>query len=61
MTQASGKTLPPVESSRPLPAPARVRTLASVPADRSFKVLQPSRAPAQLPLFPPPGLVRRVR
>ncbi len=29
---------------------------ATLPADRSFKVLQPSRTPAQLSLFPPPGL-----
>jgi hypothetical protein len=32
----------------------------SLPADRSFKVLQPSRTPAQLSLFPPPGLVPRT-
>lgn len=30
-----------------------------LPADRSFKVLQPSRTPAQLSLFPPPGLAAR--
>lgn len=30
---------------------------ATLPGDRSFKVLQPSRTPAQLSLFPPPGQV----
>lgn len=32
----------------------------TLPADRSFKVLQPSRTPAQLSLFPPPGLTPRT-
>lgn len=34
---------------------------ATLTADRSFKVLQPSRTPAQLSLFPPPGLQPRGR
>jgi hypothetical protein len=48
------------------PTPARVPVMptrnsgwATLPADRSFKVLQPSRTPAQLSLFPPPGLAPR--
>lgn len=48
--------------TRPTTARAPVKPLernsgwATLPADRSFKVLQPSRTPAQLSLFPPPGL-----
>jgi hypothetical protein len=47
-------------------APVQRRTApdsswATLPADRSFKVLQPSRTPAQLSLFPPPGLTPRGR
>lgn len=40
--------------------PMRNTGWTSLPADRSFKVLQPSRTPAQLSLFPPPGLVPRT-
>ncbi len=44
-----------------LPAqPLRDSAWATLPADRSFKVLQPSRTPAQLSLFPPPGLTARA-
>lgn len=39
--------------------PTRTPGWATLPADRSFKVLQPSRTPAQLSLFPPPGLATR--
>lgn len=39
--------------------PVRNSGWATLPADRSFKVLQPSRTPAQLSLFPPPGLAPR--
>jgi hypothetical protein len=48
-----------VESARPAALPARESGWATLPADRSFKVLQPSRTPAQLSLFPPPGLAAR--
>ncbi len=44
---------PPITRLQAQPA---VRA-AVLPADRSFKVLQPSRTPAQLSLFPPPGLL----
>lgn len=37
--------------------PAQPSGWATLPGDRSFKVLQPSRTPAQLSLFPPPGQV----
>jgi len=61
MTLDTGKLLPRLASSRPLPSPARTRApvLASGPGDRAFKVLQSSRAPAQLSLFPPPGFAAR--
>ena len=39
--------------------PTRNSGWSTLPADRSFKVLQPSRTPAQLSLFPPPGLAAR--
>lgn len=39
--------------------PARESGWAVLPADRTFKVLQPNRAPAQLSLFGPPGQVSR--
>jgi hypothetical protein len=37
--------------------PAQDSGWATLPGDRTFKVLQPSRTPAQLSLFPPPGQV----
>lgn len=40
--------------------PTRNTGWSNLPADRSFKVLQPSRTPAQLSLFPPPGLATRT-
>lgn len=47
---------------RPSTQPTVTRiTPAAAPADRSFKVLQSSRAPAQLSLFPPPGAARTAR
>jgi hypothetical protein len=51
--------------AKPVPArgpvmPTRNSGWATLPADRSFKVLQPSRTPAQLSLFPPPGLAPRT-
>lgn len=55
----------PAASRMTLPSTARApvqrrsppdSSWATLPADRSFKVLQPSRTPAQLSLFPPPGL-----
>ena len=53
----------PVLGSEPRrPAlPSRLPSSPTLPADRSFKVLQPSRMAAQLSLFPPPGLVRTGR
>jgi hypothetical protein len=54
------KPMPRIEKSRPLALPARESGWALLPADRSFKVLQPSREPAQLSLFPPPGQVLRT-
>ena len=43
------------------PSVTRITPLAGNTTDRSFKVLQSSRAPAQLSLFPPPGSVRGAR
>ncbi len=56
---ASRVTLPstPRPPVQPLKRPSAVAS--TLPADRSFKVLQPSRTPAQLSLFPPPGLAPR--
>ncbi|HET7793357.1 MAG TPA: hypothetical protein VFL64_08230 [Rhizobacter sp.] len=51
------KAVPRVERLTPS-APARDSGWATLPADRSFKVLQPSRMPSQLSLFPP-GLSTR--
>ena len=48
------------EPTRAPALPARDSGWATLPADRSFKVLQPSRTPAQLSLFPPPGLTARA-
>jgi hypothetical protein len=56
-------------SAKPVTRIARPSSLAQssresgwavLPADRSFKVLQPSRMPSQLSLFPPPGQVLRT-
>lgn len=48
--------------ARPTTTPTVSRiTPAAASTDRTFKVLQSSRAPAQLPLFPPPGSVRGLR
>ena len=60
MNHAATKLVPRIEKSRPLVQPVRESGWAVLPADRSFKVLQPSRAPAQLSLFPPPGQVSRL-
>lgn len=50
----------PVTGAARAPAlPTRNSGWSTLPADRSFKVLQPSRTPAQLSLFPPPGLAAR--
>ncbi len=46
-----------VLSQLPARAPAVLHTMPS----RSSQVLQSHRAPAQLPLFPPPGLARGGR
>jgi hypothetical protein len=43
------------------PSVTRITPQAGNSTDRSFKVLQSSRAPAQLSLFPPPGSVRAAR
>lgn len=51
------KSVPRVEK-RTAEAPARDSAWGMLPADRSFKVLQPSRMAAQLSLFPP-GLPAR--
>lgn len=48
-----------IERLRPPALPARESGWATLPADRTFKVLQPNRAPAQLSLFGPPGQVTR--
>jgi hypothetical protein len=48
-----------IDKPRPLAQPVRESGWAVLPSDRSFKVLQPGRAPAQLSLFPPPGQVSR--
>jgi len=49
-------------AARPSTLPTVTRiTPAAAPSDRSFKVLQSSRAPAQLSLFPPPGSSRATR
>jgi hypothetical protein len=53
-------TKPTTGSARAPVLPMRSSGWATLPADRSFKVLQPSRTPAQLSLFPPPGLVPRT-
>jgi hypothetical protein len=55
---AMPRTMPRIEKRVPAP-PARDSGWATLPADRSFKVLQPSRTPAQLSLFPP-GLATRT-
>ncbi len=49
-------TTPHVEKRAPA-LPTHDSSWATLPGDRSFKVLQPSRTPAQLSLFPPPGQV----
>ncbi|MEO8154422.1 MAG: hypothetical protein ABI605_15235 [Rhizobacter sp.] len=59
MNPAATKLVSRVEKSRALVRPVRPSGWASLPADRSFKVLQPSRESAQLSLFPPPGQVMR--
>lgn len=52
--------------SKPQPAlrapalPVHNSGWATLSAERSFKVLQPSRTPAQLSLFPPPGQAQRL-
>jgi hypothetical protein len=51
----AGKQLSRPDAFRPLSTPARAPVLPSGTRDRAFQVLQPSRAPAQLSLFPPPG------
>jgi len=51
------RTMPRIEK-RAAAAPARDSGWATLPADRSFKVLQPNRMPSQLSLFPP-GLPAR--
>jgi hypothetical protein len=43
------------------PSVTRITPQAGNSTDRSFKVLQSNRAPAQLSLFPPPGSVRAAR
>jgi hypothetical protein len=59
MIEPSVKPVTRIERSRPPAQPVRQSGWAVLPADRSFKVLQPGRAPAQLSLFPPPGQVSR--
>jgi hypothetical protein len=49
-----------IENVRSMAMPTRESGWAVLPADRSFKVLQPSRAPSQLSLFPPPGQAFRT-
>lgn len=53
------KATKPTTAARGPVLPTRNSGWATLPADRSFKVLQPSRTPAQLSLFPPPGLAAR--
>jgi hypothetical protein len=50
----------PTTARAPVQPVVRNAGWATLPADRSFKVLQPSRTPAQLSLFPPPGLTPRT-
>ena len=54
------KPTQPITSARPAALPSRDSGWAVLPADRSFKVLQPSRTPAQLSLFPSPGQVQHL-
>ncbi len=60
MNERSVKPLPRIEKMRMPTLPARESGWAVLPADRSFKVLQPSRTPAQLSLFPPPSQALRA-
>jgi hypothetical protein len=57
MNARAVKAVTRIEKPRAPVLPARDSSWASLPADRSFKVLQPNRTPAQLSLFPPPGRV----
>lgn len=57
MHERAVKAVTRIESPRAPVLPACDSGWATLPADRSFKVLQPSRTPAQLSLFPPPGQV----
>ncbi len=52
------KTVAPMAMTRAVPMVTRTVTV-STPAHRAFKVLQPSRASAQMSLFPPPGAALR--
>jgi hypothetical protein len=54
------KATPRIEKRVPA-APARDSSWATLPADRSFKVLQPNRMPSQLSLFPPSLMARSGR
>ena len=59
MSEFTERTAKPATARGPV-MPTRNSGWATLPADRSFKVLQPSRTPAQLSLFPPPGLAPRT-
>ena len=53
---------PELRVARPSKTPTVTRiTPETVLTGRSFQVLQPHRASAQLPLFPPPGSTRTAR
>jgi len=54
------RTTKPEPALRAPVLPVRNSGWATLSADRSFKVLQPSRTPAQLSLFPPPGQAQRL-
>jgi hypothetical protein len=60
MNERAMKPVTRIEKYRPLAQPVRETGWAALPADRSFKVLQPGRAPAQLSLFPPPAQASRL-
>jgi hypothetical protein len=60
MNERTVKPVTRITKPSPLSQPARESGWAVLPADRSFKVLQPSRMPSQLSLFPPPGQAFRT-
>lgn len=53
-------SLLPEGSGRKAAMPSGVRPVAPLAA-RAVPILQPQRAPTQLPLFPPPGALRSAR